>query len=324
MNVKIEMQGMRVALSEATANSVQSLGPMAKLKVRARRGASGDVTLVPLDPVIQQKSAAADAKVVAVEVDVGDVEVTRGTELKVDLSGKVNATVGETPPQDSQKPQRPQKAVTGRIEIRRGGTLDVQGRTFLIDSGTVTFVGDDPSNPEVVVKAGWTAPDGTVVYATFKGPLKTGGITLSSSPALPQQDIVELLLFGTTSGKQGASTATGTGSGSVEDTTVMGVGAVGGQATQPLNHALKQLGLGAFSTNIDTSQSSNPKPEVEVQISKTISLQVAAVLGAILPGVNPDRYLFTVDWRFLANWSLASTFGDMGTTVFDVLWQRRY
>ena len=30
MSVKVEMRGMRVALSEVTANSVQSLGPMAR------------------------------------------------------------------------------------------------------------------------------------------------------------------------------------------------------------------------------------------------------------------------------------------------------
>jgi translocation and assembly module TamB len=308
MSVKVEMRGMRVALSEVTANSVQSLGPMAKVKVKARRGVSGDAALVPLDAAKEQKSAAAQAKAISVEVDVGDVEVTRGTELKVDLSGKVNATAGAT------------TAVTGHIEIRRGGTLDVQGRTFLIENGTVTFVGGDPSNPEVVVKASWTAPDGTVVYATFSGPLKTGGVTLTSSPLLSQQDILELLLFGTTSGKQGASA----GGDAAESAGLGAAGVVGGQATQPLNHALKQLGLGAVSTNIDTSQSANPKPEVEVQISKTISLQVAAVLGTILPGVNPDRTLFTVDWRFLANWSLVSTYGDAGTTIFDVLWQHRY
>ena len=138
--------------------------------------------------------------------------------------------------------------------------LDVKGKNFMVENGTVTFVGDDPSNPEIVVKAGWTAPDGTMVYATFDGPLKTGKVTLSSEPTLPQQEIVQLLLFGTADGKQAQ-----TPSGSPEDSAI---GTAGGEAAQPLNHALGQLGLGAVTANIDTTQSANPKPEVEVQIAR--------------------------------------------------------
>jgi translocation and assembly module TamB len=185
----------------------------------------------------------------------------------------------------------------------------------MVEDGTVTLVGSDPSNPEVVVKASWTAPDGTVVYATFNGPLKTGKVTLSAEPTLPQQEIVELLLFGTTGGRQ-AQTATGTSADSAMST-------AGGEAAQPLNHALGQLGLGAVSANIDSTQG-NPRPEVEVQIAKDISIQIAVVLGQPPPGVNPDHTLLTVDWRFLSRWSLASTVGDAGTTIFDLLWQRRY
>jgi hypothetical protein len=87
---------------------------------------------------------------------------------------------------------------------------------------------------------------------------------------------------------------------------------------------LGQLGLGAVTANVDTSQSANPRPEVEVQIAKDISVQIAVVLGVPPPGVNPDHTLLTVDWRFLSKWSLASTVGDAGTTIFDLLWQKRY
>jgi autotransporter translocation and assembly factor TamB len=53
-------------------------------------------------------------------------------------------------------------------------------------------------------------------------------------------------------------------------------------------------------------------------------VQLAIVLGIPPPGTNPDSTLLTVDWRFLRKWSLASTLGDKGTTIFDVLWQKRY
>jgi translocation and assembly module TamB len=206
--------------------------------------------------------------------------------------------------------------VTGQIHLKHGGTLDVQGRKFTVEDGTVTLVGADPGNPEVVVKASWTAPDATVVYATFNGRLKTGKVTLSSEPTLPQQEIVELLLFGTTGGPQAQSPST--------DTASSVVGAVGGEAAQPLNHALNQMGLGAVRANVDTTITTNPRPEIEIQLARDISLKVAVVLGQVPPGVNPDHTLLTVAWRFLSRWSLASTLGDAGTTIFDLLWQRRY
>jgi translocation and assembly module TamB len=234
-------------------------------------------------------------------VQLGDLEVVRGTDLKVDLDGKVDVHSAK---------------VTGQIRLKQGGVLAVQGRTFTVDSGTVTFVGPDSSNPQVVVRAGYKAPDGTMVYATFIGPLKTGKVTLSSEPSLPKQEIVELLMFGTTGGSQYQSPSA--------DPATSVVGTVGGEAAQPLNHALNQMGLGAVRADVDTSNSANPRPEIEIEIARDVSLKVAVVLGQVPPGVNPDHTLLTVAWRFLSRWSLASTLGDAGTTIFDLLWQRRY
>jgi translocation and assembly module TamB len=182
---------------------------------------------------------------------------------------------------------------------------------------TSGFDGPDPSNPEVLLKAGWKANDGTMVFANFVGPLKTGKVTLTSDPALPQEEIVQLLLFGTPDGAQPQKNP----GASPSDTAI---GTVGGEAAQPLNHMLNQWGLGAVSVAVDTSQSSTPKPEVEVQVARDISVQIAVVIGQPPPGVNPDHTLLTLDWRFVNRWSLASTLGDAGTTIFDVLWRKRY
>ena len=57
---------------------------------------------------------------------------------------------------------------------------------------------------------------------------------------------------------------------------------------------------GGISTKVDTSQTT-PRPEVEVQIARDISLQVAWVLG-IPPSTNPDSTLVTLDWHFLSKW----------------------
>jgi translocation and assembly module TamB len=167
----------------------------------------------------------------------------------------------------------------------------------------------------VSVTAGWTAADGTQVYADFIGPLKTGKVTLRSEPPLSRNDIVQLLLFGTTDG-QAAAAQGAPGTSSAE-------GVAGNIATQPLNRALSQFGLSAVSAKVDTS-SVNAKPEVEVQIAKSISVAVAQIIGQAPVGSNPDTTFLTIDWRFLRKWSLAATVGNADSTIVDLLWQYRY
>ena len=158
--------------------------------------------------------------------------------------------------------------VTGQL-LLRGGSLNLYGKTFEIEQGTVAFVGDDASNPQVSVTAGWSASDGTQIKADFLGPLKTGKVTLRSEPALPRSEIVQLLMFGTIEGQAVSAPPPGT-------STTEGI--AGNVAAQPLNRALAQFGLSRVSAKVDTS-SVSAKPEVEVQIAKGLSVAVAQIIG---------------------------------------------
>ena len=305
VQLKVDVPHLDVKLSEASTATPQSLGPMDNVRIGAHRGDPARFVLLPLDPVPNEAHAPTSSQPGGLQVaaHLGAVHVVRGTQLAVDLQGDVKAEADAT------------TRVTGQILIEKGGMLDVQGRKFTVEGGTVTFT-SDPANPQVVVKAAWTASDGTVVVASFTGPLKTGKVTLTSEPQLTRDEIVQVLLFGTANGKQAQTPSSSTANSAIAT--------AGGEAAQPLNHMFNQLGLGAVTANVDTSEAATPKPEVEVQIAKDISLQIAVVLGQPPPGVNPDRTLVTLDWRFLSMWSLASTVGDAGTTIFDLLWQRRY
>jgi hypothetical protein len=97
----------------------------------------------------------------------------------------------------------------------------------------------------------------------------------------------------------------------------------GGAATQPLNRALENMGLGGVSTRVDTS-TATPRADVEVQIARDLSLQVAEVMGVPPPGTNPDTTFFTLNLRFAKAWSAQTTVGTSGTTIWDLIWQYRY
>jgi translocation and assembly module TamB len=311
LDVKVSVDKTLVQLPLASARTVQSLGALDGVRVGLQRPGQGFVAR-PLDgPTDAGKASSGASRTLKVTVALGpDLEIKRGTTLDVRLAGSPTVTVADD------------VRATGQVRLERG-TIDVQGKTFTLQNGTVTFV-DDPTNPQVVLTASWPAPDGTTIYADFVGPLKTGKVTLRADPPRTQNEILSLVLFGTTDEQTSSSTgATAQQSGAV--------GAAAGAATAPINQALggvnqmlDKFGLvGGISTKVDTSQTT-PRPEVELQIARDISIQVAWVLGVPPPGTNPDSTLFTLDWRFLRSWSLETTVGDAGTSILDLVWQHRY
>jgi translocation and assembly module TamB len=260
---------------------------------------AGDITA-------SAKPADESPNVTEIKVKLRNVEIQRGTTLKVLLDGDPQVVIAD------------KTVVRGQIHLK-SGTLEVQGKKFAIEKGVVSFVGKDADNPEISVTAGWTAEDGTHVYADFIGPLKTGKVTLRSEPARPRNEIVALILFGTADGSQSTPYA----SPSQNNETRVGTTA-GGFATEGLSKGLDQVTGMDIATKIDTSDSANPRPEVEVQIAKDISVQLAFVLGTPPPGMNPDTTYASIDWRFVRNWTLETTFGNLGSTIADVVWQYRY
>jgi translocation and assembly module TamB len=310
MTLAVDIPTLHVELPLTSMSSVQDLGKPKEEHFGYFSSPSRFVVL-PLDggdmPVKPKPHDDAASSVMEVKVKFGkDVEIRRGTTLKVVLEGGPEIKVGE------------ETVVRGQIRLK-SGTLNVQGKKFDIEKGTVSFVGKDASNPEVSVTAGWTAEDGTRVYADFIGPLKTGKVTLRSEPARPKNEIVALILFGTADGSQSTPYA----SPAEDNATRVGTTA-GGFATEGLSKGLDQLTGMEITTKIDTSDSANPRPEVEMQIAKDISVQLAVVLGTPPPGTNPDTTYASIDWRFVHNWSLETTFGNLGSTIADVIWQYRY
>ena len=310
LNVKVDIPRLHAELPLSSSNKPQDLGEAERIRVGYFRRPRQFIILPKDAEDLKDDDDApppeGEPTKTTIAVHLGDdVEVRRGTNLRVALTGTPKIELND------------EVEMSGQISLTRG-VLDVQGRRFRVEKGTVTFVGD-PSNPQILVTAVWNAQDGTRVYADFVGPLKTGKVRLRSEPSRPQNEILALIMFGTAEG----STSTPYPSRQPNGATRAGVLA-GGLVTQGLSKGLDELTGLEVQTRIDTSSSANPRPEIEVQIAKDIAVQLGYVLGTPAPGTNPDRTWVTLEYRFKRRWSMETTFGDQGSSIVDLLWQYRY
>lgn len=85
--------------------------------------------------------------------------------------------------------------LTGQVELIRG-TLGLAGRRFRVDHGLVDFLGDRPPNPQIDLTA-TSDIDNVEVSIDVTGRSTNPQIAFTSSPGLPQDEIVSRILFGT-------------------------------------------------------------------------------------------------------------------------------
>ncbi|MEZ4301631.1 MAG: translocation/assembly module TamB domain-containing protein [Polyangiaceae bacterium] len=306
LDVDVQIPKLLVSLPPSSGHSVQPIAPDPTIRVGHSSG--GMFAVLPLRKP-EEPRRESDI-VIRAKVKLGnDVRIRRDATVDIVASGMVTAEVGET------------TQVGGQIRVRRG-RLELQGRQFVIDSAQVSFVGGDPSDPLIVAKAYWDAPDGTRVFADFSGRVSSGALALRSEPSLTQDEILSLLLFGSPDGsiasQQSAQPPSAEGAG------VKAVGLAGSYVTEGLNKALSGVTDVDISTRIDTSDVNNPRPELAVQLTRTVSARLSYKLGVPAPGATPDRTELSIDWRFVRNWSLIAVVGDQGSTSVDVVWRKRY
>jgi translocation and assembly module TamB len=300
--LKVEIPNLHVGMADTGSQDLQDLDPAKGVRVGVNQTRGGFVTL-PLQPLKDTDPSKNDNPMV-VEVHLGTIDVERGDMLKAQLGGQLHLVMGEP------------MTMNGQIDLK-GGKLDVSGKQFEVESGTVTFDGE-PGNPTIVATARWDSPDEDKhrVYADFTGTASKGKITLRSEPPLTQDQILSLLLTGSADGSLGG----GSGGGSSAATAV---GAVGGSATQGLNKVLSGISNLDVSTRIDTSTGS-ARPELVIQLSPRVAAQITRALGEPAPGQPPDLTFLTFDFRILHSWSLAALVGDRGESGLDLVWRKRY
>ncbi|MDB4935880.1 MAG: hypothetical protein JWP87_2852 [Labilithrix sp.] len=308
MKISVDVPSMNVALPQKMKSGVQELSEKESIRIGTFRDAKTFVKL-PLDKEDLEPPPAEKPVGTIMDLDVrlGDITIVQGNQARVVLGGNPHIRVTN------------KTVMTGQIQLK-AGKIDVQGKQFEIEKGTITFQPEDPSNPIVVATAQWTAEDGSRIYADFVGPVKTGKVNLRSDPPRPKNEILAIILFGTADGANATPPPPGR---APDGTTKAATSLGGGFAAQGLTEAMDDLTGIQATARIDTTRSTNPAPEIEFQIARRISIAFEHILGTP-PISEPDTNLAIVDWRFRKNWSLETTLGDRGKVQTDAIWTKRY
>lgn len=308
----------KIALPDRSTQQLQSLDPDRSIAVGIRRK---DGTFAPAveRPEATKRTHATDARTDAAAtgapdpaeelmarftVTLGDDVALEGRGLRLVLGGRTVVDVAD------------EVAVSGQITLRQGGTIDVQGRKFVVDHGTVTFVNRDaPSDPIVIAAAYWDAPDRTRIWVEFSGPLKTGKLTLRSEPAFSKNEILSILLFGRPDPNQ--TKAGDAKSSDAQAATNAGTGAL----ASGLNKALSDLDED-FELEQDTTSANRTRTKLGYRLRRNLKVQLGYASG--FSQREPDTTYLFLEWQFIPQWSLVGTRGDRGTSILDLLFQHRY
>ncbi|BAK65594.1 hypothetical protein SLG_09190 [Sphingobium sp. SYK-6] len=89
--------------------------------------------------------------------------------------------------------------ITGDVRLVRG-TLGFAGRSFELQEGRLTFSGDEMTNPELRIVASGDVEDVTI-NITITGSAGDPQIAFSSTPSLPQDELMARILFGNSVGE---------------------------------------------------------------------------------------------------------------------------
>jgi autotransporter translocation and assembly factor TamB len=200
--------------------------------------------------------------------------------------------------------------VTGDIDMKPGGRVQLLGKAFVIEQGEVHFDTGDPTNPHFRVLASWRAADATIVYVEVRGTFREATLRLESDPARSEAEIQALILGG------------GGSDGSEPQTAGVGYGADFVSALlADTNLPHVELRTGSEAASDDRRYQTYT---AAFQISQNVWFEGSyKALSTSETGEDGDAYTGTVDWRFRQNWSLRTEIGNVGTGV-DLLWQYRY
>jgi len=182
-----------VEVTSAEARVPGSLPPeVAELDVVETDGVQAEAVAEPAEPPPEDAAPAPAARVALdITVTIPNQFFLRGRGLDTEWSGELRVTGTADQP-----------IVTGQLSSVRG-QIDVLNKSFRLESGEVVFDGGKKIEPTVDISAVSRTEELTATVRV-SGPASQPELSLSSVPALPQDEILARLLFGQGTGELSA------------------------------------------------------------------------------------------------------------------------
>jgi len=222
----------------------------------------------------------------------------RGRGLDSEWAGNLNVTGPASAP-----------SIVGEVKLVRG-QLSLLTKTFRLTSGTVRFPPGAGAVPELEVTAEHKADDITAI-AGISGPITNPTFVLSSSPELPQDEIVSTVLFGK---KQGQLSALEAAQLAIAVAELAGAGGTG----SILDSARKLIGVDVLRiTGGDDSETGGPSVEAGTYAAEGVYLGVKQ-------GVSDKSGAVAVEIEVTPNISVESEIGITGESDIGIKFKWDY
>jgi len=213
--------------------------------------------------------------------------------------------------------------VEGQVELVPGGRIQVLGRNFVIDHGSVAFDTQEVGNPHLDVTATWRAPNGVLVRATVGGTAKKPALAWSSDPPLAggEAAVIAMVLGGSGGSQSGDASGAGLAYGAAIVNEFVGQSGLQGIEV----YATRQTDSGGKGQTARLSDKTWDNYTAAYQVSDKLWFEGSYKQEATGPGTATARSGFsgTLDWRFHPAWSARTELGTLGVGA-DLLWQYRY
>jgi translocation and assembly module TamB len=202
--------------------------------------------------------------------------------------------------------------LVGQLAVSNG-TIDLLGQSFSINRGLVGFNGGQGVNPTLDVQAGATA-GGITANVNVTGVAGNPKIALSSTPALPQDEILARVLFGQTVG----SLTTSQG---IQLAAAAATLAQGGPGV--MDRVRRSIGLDRLDVNSTSTTGSNSSASKGTTVSGGKYIANGVFIG-VAQGISGTGSEAKVEVEITPNVSVNSTFGTVSGSGFGAKYSVDY
>jgi len=228
------------------------------------------------------------------------LELGLGTDFRVEAAGK--------------------PAIYGQVQVRRG-RIDVFGRRFDLQAGSVVHFVGPPDQPRLDVTAKYfNEAENISVLLTAKGPLDKLAIAVTSPdrPDLTEGQLYTLIVTGKLQ-FGGSGNSAGSASASGEAASLVG-GVVASQLQKTL---AGKLPLDVLTLQAGDEGLTGSRLEAGTYLTSKLYAGYVGRVGAN-PALLQNRNAVHVEYQLSRRWSFDAEYGDVGTGTADLLWTKNY